>query len=271
MVEELGIEPGKALQDLHAAILRQDPALEARRAQPKRAAAADGAIASRRGLRRPRSGAGGPRGGARRRRDGTRERVPDPRGTRHRQEPPGGRVGGARPPDRRAGPLGPLLGGGRRTGVLALGAVPARVRTPHPGGRAARSGRRRREVAHLVPELRERLPDLPVLESPDSEGARFRLFDATASFLTRAAAQRPLLLVLEDLHAADTPSLLLLQFVAGEIAGARILVVGTYRDIELAPTQPGCRGARRGGATARRQHADAAGLRGNRCRRVDRG
>ena len=64
------------------------------------------------------------------------------------------------------------------------------------------------------------------------------MFDATASFLTRAAAQRPLLLVLEDLHAADTPSLLLLQFVAGEIAGARILIVGTYRDIELAPTNP---------------------------------
>ena len=44
--------------------------------------------------------------------------------------------------------------------------------------------------------------------------------------------------MLEDLHAADTPSLLLLQFVAGEIAGARILVVGTYRDIELAPSNP---------------------------------
>ena len=94
------------------------------------------------------------------------------------------------------------------------------------------------EVAHVLPELRGLLPDLPVLESPDSEGARFRVFDATSSFLKRAAAERPVVLVLEDLHAADVPSLLLLRFVAAEIGDAQLLVVGTYRDIELGPGHP---------------------------------
>jgi DNA-binding SARP family transcriptional activator len=92
------------------------------------------------------------------------------------------------------------------------------------------------EVAHILPELREVLPGLPLLEQAESEGARFRLFDAAASFLKRASAERPLVVVLEDLHAADIPSLLLLEFVAGELAEARMLVVGTYRDIELTPS-----------------------------------
>jgi DNA-binding SARP family transcriptional activator len=94
------------------------------------------------------------------------------------------------------------------------------------------------EVAQVLPELREVLPDLPVLEAPESEGARFRLFDATASFLQRAATERPVLLVLEDLHAADIPSLVLLQFFAGEIGDARVLVIGTYRDIDLSAGHP---------------------------------
>jgi tetratricopeptide (TPR) repeat protein len=94
------------------------------------------------------------------------------------------------------------------------------------------------EVAHVLPELREAVPDLPVLQSPESEGARFRVFDATATFLKRAAEAKPLVLVLEDLHAADASSLLLLEFIAREVADARILMVGTYRDIELGPGHP---------------------------------
>src|SRR5439155_1347417 len=64
------------------------------------------------------------------------------------------------------------------------------------------------------------------------EGARFRLFDATASFLRSAASERPLVLVLDDLHAADMPSLLLLEFVAAELADSGILVVAAYRDVD---------------------------------------
>ena len=70
------------------------------------------------------------------------------------------------------------------------------------------------------------------------EGARFRLFDSVGHFLRNAAASRPLVLVLDDLHVADEPSLLLLRFVAGGIAGSRILVVGTYRDVDPTVRDP---------------------------------
>ena len=52
------------------------------------------------------------------------------------------------------------------------------------------------------------------------------------SFLTRAAAERPIVLVLDDLHAADEPSLLLLRFVARGLGDSRLLVVGAYRDVD---------------------------------------
>ena len=67
----------------------------------------------------------------------------------------------------------------------------------------------------------------------DAETARFRLFDAVAAFLRNAGAGQPLMLVLDDLHAADAPSILLLRFAARELGDARVLVLGAYRDIEL--------------------------------------
>lgn len=93
-------------------------------------------------------------------------------------------------------------------------------------------------VAQLIPEIRERVRDLPEPPSLDPETARFRLFDATATFLTRAASGQPLIVILDDLHASDTPSLLLLQFVADAVQDARILTVGAYRDTELGPGHP---------------------------------
>ena len=93
-------------------------------------------------------------------------------------------------------------------------------------------------VAQVVPEVRELLPDLPVAPALDSEQARFRLYDAVCTFLKNAAATTPLVLVLDDLHWADKSSLLLLQFLVREIADARLLIVGTYRDVEVARDHP---------------------------------
>jgi predicted ATPase len=89
------------------------------------------------------------------------------------------------------------------------------------------------ELAQILPEVREVLGDVAAPTSLDPEGARFRLFDAAAAFLRRASAEQPLLIVLDDLHAADAPSLLLLQFVAGELTDARILLVCAYRDVDV--------------------------------------
>src|SRR5262245_9265197 len=87
-------------------------------------------------------------------------------------------------------------------------------------------------LAQLVPELRHTVPRAAQPTSLDSESARLRLFDTTATFLAHAAAQTPLLIVLDDLHWADLPSLRLLEFVANTLPQTRMLVIGTYREVE---------------------------------------
>ncbi len=90
-------------------------------------------------------------------------------------------------------------------------------------------------IAEIVPDVNELLPDLdppPQLDSP--EQARFRLFDAITRFLKNVSAQTTaLVLVLDDLHWADTPSLSLLEFLSQELSDSRLMVVGTYRDADL--------------------------------------
>lgn len=90
-------------------------------------------------------------------------------------------------------------------------------------------------LAQILPELREHFPDLSEPPSLDSEEARFQLFDATAAFLRNASQRRPIVLLLDDLQAADAPSLLLLRFLARELDSVRILVVGTYREVDPVP------------------------------------
>jgi len=86
------------------------------------------------------------------------------------------------------------------------------------------------DLAHLLPDVRDLFPDVPEPHDLESEGARFRLFDAVATFLRNASDEAPLVLVLDDLHVADAPSLLMLQFVAGGIGEARVTLLGIYRD-----------------------------------------
>ena len=92
-------------------------------------------------------------------------------------------------------------------------------------------------IAQVVPGLAGRLGGTaaPVAAVRESAAARFSLFWAITGFFKRAAAAQPLLLVLDDLHAADEPSLLLLQFLARDLRGVRLLVVGTYRDVDAGP------------------------------------
>jgi DNA-binding SARP family transcriptional activator len=94
------------------------------------------------------------------------------------------------------------------------------------------------DLAQLFPELEELFPDLPAPPSVESEGSRFRLFEATAVFLKAAARERPTLVVLDDLHAADEPSLLLLRYVTRELADSRLLLLGLYRDVDPTVREP---------------------------------
>jgi hypothetical protein len=66
----------------------------------------------------------------------------------------------------------------------------------------------------------------------DDRRARFRLFEATAGFLAGLAESRPVVVVVEDLHWADPDSLALGEFAARQLAGRRVLLIGTYRGEE---------------------------------------
>jgi DNA-binding SARP family transcriptional activator len=114
----------------------------------------------------------------------------------------------------------------------------AYVRESDPAALRLQLGGGARDLAQIVPELRQRFPDLPEPHSLESEGARFRLFDATAEFFRNASKNEPILLVLDDLHAADASSLLLLQFLARELGSTRLLLLGAYRSVDPTPGQP---------------------------------
>jgi len=88
------------------------------------------------------------------------------------------------------------------------------------------------DVAQLVPELTERLGS-PAAADVAPEHARFLLFDAVAGWLRRASARALLVLAFDDLHWADSGSLLLLRSVASELRDSRLVLVGLYRDAEM--------------------------------------
>jgi DNA-binding winged helix-turn-helix (wHTH) protein/tetratricopeptide (TPR) repeat protein len=94
------------------------------------------------------------------------------------------------------------------------------------------------ELAAFVPELRNRIPDLPSPLPMDPEGQRYRLFEAVAGMLAAASRARPMLLLFDDLHWADRPTLLLLRHVMRSASMASFAIVVTYRESELDRTHP---------------------------------
>ena len=230
LVGELGIEPGRRLRDLHEAMLRQDPALElaAPAAPAVRSSgrpfvgrvhelavlheALEEAVAGRGGLVLI---AGEPGIGKSRLADALAERA---------------RAAGARVLVGRCWEAGgaPAYWPWAQALREYLHGTDAATLAAHAGAGAA-------DLAQMLPELRERLSGLPPPSTLEPELARFRLFDAAAELLRNAAAERPIVLVLDDLHAADPPSLLLLRFVARTLATARLLVVCAFRDVAPDP------------------------------------
>jgi tetratricopeptide (TPR) repeat protein len=94
------------------------------------------------------------------------------------------------------------------------------------------------EVAKLMPELRRMYPDIPpAIQLPAEQQRRF-LFNAYREFIERAAKVTPIVHVFEDLHWADEPTLLLLQHLAQMLSTTPMLVIGTYRDVELDVNRP---------------------------------
>lgn len=94
------------------------------------------------------------------------------------------------------------------------------------------------EVAKLMPELRQMFPDIPPALDVPLEQQRRLLFNAYRDFVERSCRMAPIVTVLEDLHWADDSTLQLLLHLAPAMASWPLLVIGTYRDVELDVTRP---------------------------------
>jgi tetratricopeptide (TPR) repeat protein len=109
-------------------------------------------------------------------------------------------------------------------------------------------------LAELIPEFGRRIPAPLGSSSLEPQVARFRLFDSVTSFLLEAGRARPLLVVLDDIHAADAPSLALLTHASRAIQVGPVMVLGCYRDTEVLPGHPFASAlgdiARQGGASS---------------------
>jgi hypothetical protein len=75
-------------------------------------------------------------------------------------------------------------------------------------------------------------PDPATIAAGDPTAARFSLFREVAGAMARESARLPIVIVLEDLHAADPSTLLLLEFLGAPLRTMPVLVIGTYRDLE---------------------------------------
>jgi DNA-binding SARP family transcriptional activator len=240
LTEELGLEPGEALKDVQRAILAHDPALEVpRRAEPEVA---------------PPQGAG------------ARGAAPFVGREAELQELLRGLDAALTAEGRlclisgdpgigKSSLVEQLAARARERGAEVLvgrcweaGGAPAYwpwvqalrtyVRDRDRDLLRAQLGRGAPDLAQILPELNELYGELTAPPSGDPEGARFRLFEEVASFLRTISLAQPLVLVLDDLHAADTPSLLLLQYLADALAGTRLLVIGVYRDVDPTLREP---------------------------------
>ncbi|HEX5165243.1 MAG TPA: AAA family ATPase, partial [Thermomicrobiales bacterium] len=88
----------------------------------------------------------------------------------------------------------------------------------------------------IVPELQDhdRVPDR--LGHLEPEAQLFQVFAATSALVRHVADHQPLVIVLDDTHWADTPTLQLLRFLAVDIREAAVLIIATYRSDELGPS-----------------------------------
>lgn len=93
------------------------------------------------------------------------------------------------------------------------------------------------EIARIVPAIREQL-HVQLSAPVDPQEDRLRLLTRVLAFLRSVAAAQPLVLVLEDLHDADRGTLDLLVHLGRNLEGTRLLVVGTYRDVEVDRAHP---------------------------------
>ncbi len=89
------------------------------------------------------------------------------------------------------------------------------------------------EVARLLPRLRRLFPTLPAPLDLPPEQERQYLFTCLSDVLARLAGERPTVVLLDDLQWADEPTLLFIEHLAPQLPRHPLLVLATYRDVEV--------------------------------------
>jgi DNA-binding NarL/FixJ family response regulator len=142
---------------------------------------------------------------------------------------------------------------GQLDGLLLVGSTPSRgsvaqpfapltgalrtlLRSLDPPAVDAALGPARGDLARLLPELGEVGSAPAAFDALSAEPGR--MFELVLSVLDRLSARRPVVLAFEDLHWAEPSTLDLVDFLARNLDGLRVLLVGTYRTDELHRTHP---------------------------------
>lgn len=94
------------------------------------------------------------------------------------------------------------------------------------------------ELAQLLPQLRRRYSGVETPHSTDPETERYLLLQTVASCISILGADSPVLLVLDDLHWADKPTLTLLRHLFTNMSASSLMMVATYRDSDLMAGHP---------------------------------
>jgi class 3 adenylate cyclase/tetratricopeptide (TPR) repeat protein len=93
-------------------------------------------------------------------------------------------------------------------------------------------------LARVLPQVAERCPEVAYAPAGDPESERYRLFDAIAALLRGLCEQSPVVLVIDDVHWADKPTLALLRQLVRTVSDARLLILGNYRQLDVGRGHP---------------------------------
>ena len=107
-----------------------------------------------------------------------------------------------------------------------------------PQAARAAMGEEAPEIAAIVPSLRRTYSDIPPLPEVPADQQRRLIFGGFLEYLRRGTQKSPMVILLDDLHWADESTLQLLEHLAPHLATMRVLLVGTYRDVELDVARP---------------------------------
>ncbi|MGE5140049.1 MAG: protein kinase domain-containing protein [Rudaea sp.] len=94
------------------------------------------------------------------------------------------------------------------------------------------------DLIAIAPDLSARFPGLPPNPALDPQSEQLRVFESAVAWCAALAARAPLLLFIDDAHWADGATLALLRHIARRTRKLPVLIVATYREVELDEARP---------------------------------